>query len=173
MVFGVFISLAIFLAAFTNISISQKETNEFKRENGIYQHDTSSFLSNETQTQVYNISNYSMSERQMKIQTVETALIRTCRTVSTLAHAKNCLNWNKASLAWSFVGNIGGIGNFDLLTNGPTTQTFDCKTMDNFARGLFRKSLPLEYFKKMAYDFTNFNDNNSDPCGYVDIVRSN
>ncbi len=150
-----------------------KNAKKLERKNGDYDSANSAFSDYRGKSFPYFQTDYNKDELLINRETVETALIRTCRAVSTIAHSQNCTNWNKASYIWSFVGNIGGTGLLDSAANGTTSGTFTCGTNKEFARGLFQNSLPSSFIVGQGYyyDFTGMDDNNTDPCGYINIVR--
>lgn len=106
---------------------------------------------------------------------VETALIRTCRTISTLSHSNNCGDWTTSSQMWDFV-KVGGLstGSLDQVFTGASSAVFGCATAtrNSFARGLMQKALPSSDItgKGYRYNLNGLDDTFTDPCGYIDIV---
>lgn len=106
---------------------------------------------------------------------IETALIRTCRTVSTIAHSNGCPTWKTASQVWSFVGTAGNTGLVTNIYSGATSSTLaaDCSNMQAYGKYLFTKAMPLSFVagKNYIYDLRGMNDSyTGDVCGYADIV---
>lgn len=110
---------------------------------------------------------------QKKADEVETALIRTCRTISTQAHANGCANWNASTAMWSFVGVAGGTGSIDSLWGASdSTLLADCSNIDRYGKFIFTKSVnrDLGMGKGLRYNLAGVSDANTDPCGYDNIV---
>lgn len=108
-------------------------------------------------------------------ENVETALIRTCRTLSTLSHSSNCGDWTSASAIWGFVGAAGSSGSLDaLFLTGATSATFSCapSTREAYGRFLARSAMPAADVIAGGYKYNlqGLDDTNVDPCGYIDII---
>lgn len=114
---------------------------------------------------------FEISER----ENLETALIRTCRAVSTLSHSNNCGDWTLSSKMWAFVGTANTKGSIDSTAySGSTSPTFSCASpgRENYAKYLLQQSIPASFVvgKGYKYNLLNLNDTNADPCGYADII---
>lgn len=106
---------------------------------------------------------------------IETALIRTCRTVSTIAHSNGCSNWRTPSQVWSFVGTAGTTGLVTNIYSGASSSTLaaDCSNMQAYGKFLFAKAMPQSFLtgKNYKYNLSGLNDSYiGDACGYTEIV---
>jgi len=170
---ALFLSMLVMLTGITASLVFQKEVRKLQRKNGAIDSVSGEFVDTRGKNFLYSQVDYTPDEKLINKETVETAMIRTCRAVSTIAHDAGCQDWNKASYIWSYVGSIQGTGSLDLASSGSTDVLFACDKNAEFARGLFQNSLPSSFVvgRGYYYDFTNMDDKNSDPCGYIDIVR--
>jgi energy-converting hydrogenase Eha subunit H len=170
---GIFLTVIFMIVSIMALNTTNKKVEQLKKSNGDFDKVTSTFTSNVGRSTSFLTTEYAKRDRQKVVETIETALARTCRTVSTLAHANNCAGWDKASYTWGFAGTIGTIATIDTIAAGTTTLVFSCATNREFGRGLFQRSLPSSYFLGQGYfyDFTNIDDTNADPCGYINLVR--
>ncbi|MDD4969844.1 MAG: hypothetical protein PHT07_10495 [Paludibacter sp.] len=106
---------------------------------------------------------------------IETALIRTCRTVSTIAHSNGCSTWRTPSQVWAFVGTSGTSGLITNIYSGTTSPTLaaDCSNMQAYGKYLFANTIPLSFVtgKNYTYNLSGLNDSYiGDVCGYTEIV---
>jgi len=172
MVYGLFLSALMSLIFISSISMQNQYAEKLKNKNGTFNTSISRFSDNRGLDR-YSQTDFNQNDKQTDRETIETSLIRTCKAVSTLAHANGCSEWSKASYTWSFVGAIGGTGSLDSTETGTTVSTFACSDNAEFGRGLFQNSIPSSYVvgEGFYYDFTDMNDSNTDPCGYLNIVR--
>jgi len=166
--------ISLMISVFMSLTlIPLKQAHKIERANGAYNPATQTLSDRRGKSASFVGTNYNDRDIRNRVETIETAMIRTCRAVSTLAHANGCSDWNKASKIWNFVGASGGVGSLDSLANGTTQGVFSCSNMASFGRGLFQQSVPSNFVVGQGYyyDFTAMNDKNYDPCGYIDIVR--
>ncbi len=171
--------VVILLIAFMTLStmmvtsLPLKQAKKFERKNGTFDSASNSFSDGRGKTFPFFQTDFNPQSGLIDVETIETALIRTCRAVSTIAHDNDCSEWNKASYIWSFAGTIGGTGSLDSASTDTKKAVFSCTDNAEFARGLYQDSLPASFVVGQGYfyDFTGMNDENSDPCGYANIVR--
>jgi len=169
-----FMIISIFsVLVFGYLEIPSQQIDKMKLKNGNFSETTSSFTQSSKATLARRYVDFSDNSQKKDIETIETALIRSCRSVSTIAHDNGCSGWDKASYVWSFVGTSGTIGSLDSTSTGTSSLSFSCSTQDDFGRGLFQQSLPSRFVisKGYLYDLTSLDDENSDPCGYINLVR--
>jgi hypothetical protein len=117
----------------------------------------------------------SSSEADSERESIEIALLRACRTASTLAHNNGCTIWNQSSVMWSFLGAINAAGSLDeiyLPLPTATTLAADCSNIADYEAKLFVDAIPKTFVanKNYKYNLTGLDDTNVDPCGYNDIV---
>lgn len=155
------------------VSSSALNSKKLMRENGSINSQTGTFVDERGKTFPFIQTNYNSNDRLNDTESVETALVRTCRSVSTLAKINGCSLWNQASYVWGFAGIYQGSGSLDGAFTGTTSGVFNCATADRFGRGLLQNSLPSSFIvgQGFLYDFTGMDNRNVDPCGYLDIVR--
>ena len=172
MQYGILVSFILFLIMFSYSVVVNKKVGDLSRKNGAFDTTNERFIDNRGMVSEYFHTTYEKSEEQRNIETIEAALIRTCRAVSTIAHANNCDEWSKASYVWKFVGNIGETSSLDDVETEETSDNFTCDTQDKFGRGLFQASLPSSFIvgQNYLYNLENVTDENTDPCGYTNIV---
>lgn len=105
---------------------------------------------------------------------VEIALIRTCRSVSTQAHANGCASWDKASQVWSFVGTAGTTGALNDVYAGAISSTLlsNCSNMREYGRYVFAQAVPSSLISSKGYtfDLVGLSDTHADACAYDEIV---
>ena len=125
-----------------------------------------------------------ITEEQTKIErlyTVETAMIRTCKTIATLALDNRCANPERESNIWSFLGGVGATGDLKDIWDSTSTPVglpvFSCTNMASFGRQTLVMSLPREAVEDpvtgthIRYNLQGLsNSDYTDPCGYVDLV---
>lgn len=141
------------------------------------------FLNSSTRTFEYTVGEYESSggyeEANSSVDDterdeIEIALIRTCRSVSTQAHANGCAAWDQASQMWSFVGTAGTTGPLTNLYVGPTSNTLlsDCSNIREYGRYIFAKAVPSSVMSGKGYTFnlSGLDDNHADACAYDEIV---
>lgn len=166
--------ISVLISMMLSVSIIPlKHAKELQRKNGAFDSATGTFSDIRGKTASLSETGFDDLDLKDRLENIETAMIRTCRAVSTLSHANGCADWNRASNIWSFVGGIGGVGSLDSVSTGATQAVFSCGNEADFGRGLFQQSVPSNYVvgKGYYFDFTDISDNNYDPCGYINIVR--
>jgi len=111
------------------------------------------------------------------MQVIENTMLRTCRTLHTLALANNCASPYNESVIWGFIGSVGtssSQGNLSVIWSGSTASTFSCANINGYGRKIMREALPKSFVtsKGFKYDFRNMNDSAfTDPCGYEDFIN--
>lgn len=166
------ISIMIMISFYGIILFQDQKARELSNETGVYNPTTMMIVSPKGAIPSLDdgLKLATLEAGKKERENIETALIRTCRTVSTLAHFNSCANWNKSTVIWNFVGT--GTGSLDQVFTGPNTATFGCGAIDSYARGLMQKAIPASVVigKLYTYDLTTLDDTAADPCGNIDIV---
>ena len=178
--FVIFIALAVaILSALFPVVITEKKISEERvQRTGYYDKDVlvQGLADRRGMDATYRATEYRIpeSESREEREMIETALIRACRSVSTLAHVNNCIGWDQASTVWLFVGAAGATASLDPSWTQATDPLFSCASFNNgeYGRFLLQNALPASAVtaKGYTYDFTAMNDVHVDPCGYADIV---
>ena len=169
---AVFLISLLFVAYLGILNSLNRDIKDFVRDNGDFNSSSNTFVDRRVSDSPYLTTKYERDYEEKKIENIETALIRTCRAISTIAHANSCANWNKASYVWQFVGDIGGSGALSNIYTGSSSSIFDCSSVDDFGRALFKKTIPFSYISgSYFYDLSGVSDANTDACGYSGVVR--
>jgi len=170
---GILLVLLMLTSVMSYMSIIKKQTDSLKGNHSVFNSTNNTFDDYRGYGSQFYIGDITRDSDKEKREAIETAFIRTCRTISTIAHSNSCADWNKASAIWEFTGSIGGVDSLDSAMTGSTSSTFTCSTMDDYGRWLIQSGIPSSYIvgEGYLYDFTGMNDDNSDACGYIDIIR--
>jgi len=119
-----------------------------------------------------------MSANSIDLSGVDQTLLRTCRTVHTLALKNNCANKNMESTIWTFLGTPGvSNGTLSSALTGASSivPAFSCGTISAFGKALILSSLPRDIIDGTIviyrYDLRGMrNSTTTDPCGYSDVA---
>jgi hypothetical protein len=172
---GIFLALLVSFSYYTLSSVYINEERRLENQHGNINNATRGFVAQpgdyKSAGGYTDASSVYLKDRDADI---ETALIRTCRAVSTKAHSNNCASWNSASAVWSFVGTAGTVGSLDSVWTNSTSNSLasDCSNIDAYGRYIFTQSVHPEYGqgKGYKYNLQNLDNTHADPCGYDNII---
>lgn len=162
----------------SQVAMDKKTVKQLRQSHGAYDRDIAvqGFADRRGMEAAYSGSQYRdpAKEGREELEMIESALVRACTSVSTLAHDNGCLGWGAASNVWQFVGTAGNKASLDPSWTGTTSLTFTCTSFQNgtYGRYLIQNALPSAHVvgKGYQYDFTGMSDTHVDPCGYAYIV---